>query len=395
MIVAASHYATLGVATDSPPKVIRAAYLQLMRRYHPDRNSSAEAAARVRAITAAYAVLSVPEERAKYDLKRRAQRAAPPPAPAAKPAWRHRIEWPVMPRIEWPAMPRIAWPALPRIAWPAVPRIAWPALPRIEWPALPRVALPPVPRIALPPMNRLAWPAMIASGVAFLVIVANVVPDWAVPEKQVNREGIGGKAMTPAPPAEARAVSHLAPGAVPAAGRQDVDGIVTNSLGSPAVGGAPGLSLTATETSSEAVVVQPSIVPQTVATIKQVEMLPAPQVAPTPAIARTPAPPVRSSQPAPAIAQQNPSFSCSGEKNWAEKTICTDAGLAALDRAASSLLGDAMDRASVAQRASLLASDRQFLAGRNSCSTQSCVRSAYLVSMSNIRTIMSGTPLPR
>ena len=127
--MAASHYATLGVATNSPSKVIRAAYLQLMRRYHPDKNPSAEAATRVRAVTAAYAVLSVPEERAKYDLERRAQRAAPPTAPAAERERRHRI----------------GWPALPRIAWPT--------------------------------QNRIAWPALIAAGIAFLVIVANIVAD--------------------------------------------------------------------------------------------------------------------------------------------------------------------------------------------------------------------------
>lgn len=64
------HYATLGIAPSSRPAAIRTAYVELMRRYHPDRNPSAAGAAWVRAITAAYAVLGVPDRRAAYDLKR-------------------------------------------------------------------------------------------------------------------------------------------------------------------------------------------------------------------------------------------------------------------------------------------------------------------------------------
>lgn len=64
------HYAALGIAPGSRPAVIRAAYVELMRRYHPDMNPSAAAATRVRAITAAYSVIGLPERRASYDLKR-------------------------------------------------------------------------------------------------------------------------------------------------------------------------------------------------------------------------------------------------------------------------------------------------------------------------------------
>ena len=64
------HYATLGVSPTSEDVVIRAAYLALMRRYHPDLNSSAEAAQRAQAITSAYAVLGNWRRRSEYDLKR-------------------------------------------------------------------------------------------------------------------------------------------------------------------------------------------------------------------------------------------------------------------------------------------------------------------------------------
>jgi hypothetical protein len=65
--VTPDHYAALGLSPTSEDVVIRAAYKALMRRYHPDGNPSAEAAARTRAINAAYAVLSNPGRRAEYD----------------------------------------------------------------------------------------------------------------------------------------------------------------------------------------------------------------------------------------------------------------------------------------------------------------------------------------
>jgi curved DNA-binding protein CbpA len=71
--VAPDHYATLGLSPTSEDVVIRAAYRALIRRYHPDRNASTTAAARARAINAAYAVLSDPDSRAEYDELRAAE----------------------------------------------------------------------------------------------------------------------------------------------------------------------------------------------------------------------------------------------------------------------------------------------------------------------------------
>lgn len=75
-IVLPDHYATLGVAPSARPAVIRGAYLQLMRRYHPDRNSSAAGEERARAITLAYSVLCVADRRAAYDAQRTRSLAA-------------------------------------------------------------------------------------------------------------------------------------------------------------------------------------------------------------------------------------------------------------------------------------------------------------------------------
>ena len=63
-------YAVLGLSPTAEDVVIRAAYLALMRSYHPDRNGSAEAAARARAITEAYKTIGDPARRAEYDASR-------------------------------------------------------------------------------------------------------------------------------------------------------------------------------------------------------------------------------------------------------------------------------------------------------------------------------------
>lgn len=69
----ASHYEELGVAPGASAAEIRAAYVALARRHHPDRMGSAaeparvEAAARMARVNAAWTVLSDPARRAAYD----------------------------------------------------------------------------------------------------------------------------------------------------------------------------------------------------------------------------------------------------------------------------------------------------------------------------------------
>lgn len=65
-----SHYKTLGVEPTATPDQIKQAYRKLARRYHPDMNcGEAEAGAKAmfQEVQAAYAVLSDPERRARYD----------------------------------------------------------------------------------------------------------------------------------------------------------------------------------------------------------------------------------------------------------------------------------------------------------------------------------------
>ena len=77
-------YRTLHVDPNADVAAIHAAYRRLARLYHPDLNPTPEAAERMRAINAAYKVLSDPGRRAVYDARRflrptsRVTVAAPP-----------------------------------------------------------------------------------------------------------------------------------------------------------------------------------------------------------------------------------------------------------------------------------------------------------------------------
>ena len=64
-----NHYQTLKVSRDAPPEVIRMAYKVLCQKYHPDKYPENRAAAEqiMKALNAAYAVLSDPAKRKDYD----------------------------------------------------------------------------------------------------------------------------------------------------------------------------------------------------------------------------------------------------------------------------------------------------------------------------------------
>ena len=62
------YYEVLGVSRDATQEEIKRAYRRLARRYHPDANpDDPQAEEKFKQITEAYAVLSDPEKRARYD----------------------------------------------------------------------------------------------------------------------------------------------------------------------------------------------------------------------------------------------------------------------------------------------------------------------------------------
>jgi curved DNA-binding protein CbpA len=74
-------YARLGVAPDAAPLVISAAYRALAKQYHPDTSSERpdDAARHFRALHEAYATLSHPERRRRYDYALRSARPSEQP----------------------------------------------------------------------------------------------------------------------------------------------------------------------------------------------------------------------------------------------------------------------------------------------------------------------------
>ena len=66
--MAQTPYEVLGVKPDSSADEIRKVYRKLAKQFHPDLNpGKPEAEARFKAISAAYDLLSDPENRARYD----------------------------------------------------------------------------------------------------------------------------------------------------------------------------------------------------------------------------------------------------------------------------------------------------------------------------------------
>jgi DnaJ-domain-containing protein 1 len=63
-----THYDNLKVARSAPVEVIRAAYRALAKQYHPDQNTSPDAARVMKLLNAAWEVLGDPVQRAQHDV---------------------------------------------------------------------------------------------------------------------------------------------------------------------------------------------------------------------------------------------------------------------------------------------------------------------------------------
>lgn len=80
----ADHYRTLGVAPSATAEEIRAAYVSLMKLYHPDtlrREQVEDAEEKAQALNRAYAVLRDPAQRAAYNAEMHLKAAAMAPHP--------------------------------------------------------------------------------------------------------------------------------------------------------------------------------------------------------------------------------------------------------------------------------------------------------------------------
>jgi hypothetical protein len=112
---------------------------------------------------------------------------------------------------------------------------------------------------------------------------------------------------------------------------------------------------------------------------------PVPQVATPAPPAATPAPPAP--PPAPAA---RPSFNCANAKRKVETEICSDSGLATLDRNMAGQYSHALDGASPEQRDLLRRTHDRFVRYRDRCPNRQCIGDAYVGRMREIRDIIEG-----
>jgi outer membrane biosynthesis protein TonB len=113
----------------------------------------------------------------------------------------------------------------------------------------------------------------------------------------------------------------------------------------------------------------------------------APRPASPPAAKPAAPPPAPPSQP---VAVAKPSFNCRYARTRGEVAVCSDPGLASLDRQMSAEYFRAIAAARPGQRAMLERSRNRFLRFRDSCGSQACIADAYRGRIREIADIMSG-----
>ena len=112
--------------------------------------------------------------------------------------------------------------------------------------------------------------------------------------------------------------------------------------------------------------------------------------APRPRAAPEPAPAPKAEAPPPGPVAARPSFNCRYARTATEKMVCSSSALAAKDRQMASIYYAAMADADAGTRRHLRRSRDAFLAKRERCSSESCVRAAYDSRIAEIRSIVRG-----
>lgn len=92
------HYSVLGIPRTATPETIRAAFRQHVKRTHPDRDPSPQAAQRFMEVHRAYEVLRDPLQRLAYDARFRPE---PPRRPREQPTYAQREAAPDMQVRSW------------------------------------------------------------------------------------------------------------------------------------------------------------------------------------------------------------------------------------------------------------------------------------------------------
>jgi hypothetical protein len=178
-------------------------------------------------------------------------------------------------------------------------------------------------------------------------------------------------------------VLGLPPGVAVAGGRRSLSGDVDYSIQPAADGSGKVVRLG----NADAIVVPLATLTRT--STPQAQPAPSPEamneVAPSEA-----QPSGQPEQQQPAPVQANPSFDCDHAGNDAEVAICSDPGLAALDRQMASDFQRAMMGADRHQRRLLERTRNRFLTYRNRCATNQCIAETYQSRIREIGDIMTG-----
>ena len=95
-------------------------------------------------------------------------------------------------------------------------------------------------------------------------------------------------------------------------------------------------------------------------------------------------------QPTPQPSTARPSFSCADARTRGEVAVCSDGGLAALDRNMAAEYGRAFSVATPDQRDFLRQTARRFYAYRDRCPDRQCIAAAYAGRIREIRDIVEG-----
>ena len=89
-------------------------------------------------------------------------------------------------------------------------------------------------------------------------------------------------------------------------------------------------------------------------------------------------------------ATANPSFDCSYASTRGERAVCSDSGLAALDRQMAAQFNRALGSADADQRRLLETTRRRFLRYRDGCRSNDCIADSYRGRIREISDIMAG-----
>jgi hypothetical protein len=106
------------------------------------------------------------------------------------------------------------------------------------------------------------------------------------------------------------------------------------------------------------------------------------------------APPPTGPEPPASVGDSRPSFNCRYARTRGEIAVCSDSGLAALDRQMAAQYYRALRTAGPRQRAILTSTRDDFLRFRDRCPSNPCIAETYRGRMREIRDIMAGTWQP-